>query len=83
MFVERLKYRTFRSLYANMYFWRTYDRQEIDLVEEYGGKLYGYEFKWSESRTVPTPKNWLNSYPDASFTVINAGNYQDFIFDQQ
>lgn len=83
MFVERLKYRAYRSLYANMYFWRTYDRQEIDLVEEHGGNLYGYEFKWSESKPVPTPKNWLNSYPDASFTVINAGNYQDFIFDRQ
>ena len=83
MFVERLKYRAYRSLYANMYFWRTYDRQEIDLVEEHSGKLYGYEFKWSESRPVPTPKNWVNSYPDASFTAINAGNYQDFIFDQQ
>ncbi|MBM4427267.1 MAG: ATP-binding protein [Chloroflexi bacterium] len=83
MFVERLKYRAYRSLYANIYFWRTYDRQEIDLVEEHGGKLHGYEFKWSESRPVPTPKNWVNSYPDASFTAINAGNYQDFIFDQQ
>lgn len=83
MFVERLKYRAYRSLYANIYFWRTYDRQEIDLVEEHGGKLYGYEFKWSESRPVPTPKTWVNSYPDASFTAINAGNYQDFIFDQQ
>lgn len=83
MFVERLKYRTYSSLYANTYFWRTYDRQEIDVVEEHGGKLYGYEFKRSESRTVPTPKHWVNSYPEASFTVINAGNYQDFIFDEQ
>jgi uncharacterized protein len=81
MFVERLKHRTYSSLYANMYFWRTYDRQEIDLVEEHGGQLHGYEFKWSENKTIPAPKNWVNSYPDASFRVINTGNYQDFIFD--
>ena len=81
MFVERLKYRTYSSLYANMYFWRTYDRQEIDLVEEHGGKLYGYEFKWPENKTIPAPKIWMGTYPEASFKVINTGNYQDFIFD--
>ena len=35
---------------ANNYFWRTYDQQEIDWVEERGGKLYGYEFKWSTKK---------------------------------
>lgn len=80
MFVERLKYRTYGSLYANMYFWRTYERQEIDLVEEHGGKLYGYEFKWSENKVITAPKTWRGTYPDAAFKVIHAGNYQDFIF---
>ena len=79
MFVERLKYRAYSSLYANMYFWRTYDRQEIDLVEEHGGKLYGYEFKWSDNKTIPAPKIWMGTYPEASFKVINPGNYQDFV----
>lgn len=44
---ERIKYRTYRSLHANIYFWRTYQQQEIDLIEEHSGKLHGYEFKWS------------------------------------
>ena len=83
MFVDRLKHRAYSSLYANMYFWRTYDRQEIDLVEEHGGKLYGYKFRWSEHKTIPAPKNRVNSYPDSSFRVINTGNSQDFIFDQK
>lgn len=80
MFLERLKYRTYHSIYANMYFWRTYERQEIDLVEEYGGRLHGYEFKWSETRGVPVPKQWTNTYPEATFTLINPGNYPGFIF---
>jgi len=78
-FIERLKVRAYRSLYANMYFWRTYDRQEIDLVEEFGGKLYGYEFKWSQTKTHLAPKNWSEAYPEASFSVIHPGNYQDFV----
>lgn len=79
MFVERLKYRAHLPLYANMYFWRTYDRQEIDLVEEYGGHLHGYEFKWSQTKSAPAPKNWLASYPNADYKNITPVNYQEFI----
>src|SRR3989344_5919643 len=46
LIIERLKFRAYTGLYANAYFWRTWDGQEIDLVEERGGKLFGYEFKW-------------------------------------
>jgi len=81
MFIERLKYRAYRPLHANMYFWRTYGRQEIDLVEEHGGKLHGYEFKWSEDKKVAAPKNWVDSYPDATYSLINPGNYQGFVLD--
>ncbi len=39
VFSERLKRNTYQRHYANYYFWRTYDRKEIDFVEEYGGGL--------------------------------------------
>ncbi len=26
------------------YFWRTYDQQELDWVEDRGGNLYGYDY---------------------------------------
>jgi predicted AAA+ superfamily ATPase len=81
MFIERLKYRTYRPLLANMYFWRTYDRQEIDLVEERGGNLYGYEFKWSSNKTISAPKNWVNTYSNATFEVIHKNNYQELILE--
>jgi len=80
MIMERLKHRTYQSIYANVYFWRTYDQQEVDLVEERDGKLFGYEFKWSQNKAVRPPKNWGSAYPNSEFGVINPGNYQDFIF---
>ena len=49
LMVERMKYNMFNQMSVNSYFWRTYDRKEIDLVEETGGKLYGYEFKWNNN----------------------------------
>lgn len=82
MFTERMKYRAYLPLYANAYFWRTYDQQEIDLVEERGGKLYGYEFKWSAAKQVSAPRAWRQAYPDSEFYVVHPENYQDFIIGQ-
>ena len=77
--IERIKYRTYYGLYGNSYFWRTYQQQEIDLIEEYEGSLHGYEFKWSPRENILPPRTWGNAYPGASFTVIHPGNYQEFI----
>jgi predicted AAA+ superfamily ATPase len=79
MLVERLKYRTYMPLYANMYFWRTYSQQEIDLVEEHGGKFHGYEFKWSQKKPSSPPSNWVSAYPDAEYKVITPTNYSGFV----
>lgn len=79
LFIERLKKRKYTHLWANSYFWRTYDRKEIDLVEEREGRLYGYEFKWGRNKKVKPPKDWLAVYPEASFEVVDRDNYLEFI----
>ena len=78
-FIERLKHREYRSIYANQYFWRTYDQQEIDIVEERDGRLYGYECKWSPKKKIKIPKSWQSAYPESEFQVIAPENYQDFV----
>jgi len=77
--VERLKRLAYASEVANLYFWRTYDQQEIDWVVEHEGALDGYEFKWSERDTGAAPKDWLATYAEASYTVITPANYQEFL----
>lgn len=79
LFTERLKYRTYRAIYSNYYFWRTYEGQEIDLVEEREGKIFGFEFKWSNVKVRKPPKNWKITYPGSEFQIIDRDNYQDFI----
>ena len=79
LFIERLKYRTYKNIFANTYFWRTYSQQEVDLVEDREGKIHAYEYKWSEKRRTHAPAEWKTTYPDASFTVINSNNYLEFI----
>jgi len=40
---ERIKKQEYLNIQANNYFWRTYDKKEIDFIEERGGRLYAYE----------------------------------------
>ena len=78
MISERLKYQEYKNISSNNYFWRTYEQQEIDWVEERGGSLYGYEFKWKEEK-VKIPPQWVKAYPNASFEVINNSNFENWL----
>jgi len=78
IFVERLKKREYKEIFANVYFWRTWDKQEIDLIEEREGKLFAYEIKWSK-RKVKVPSQWEAAYKDSEFKVITKDNYLNFI----
>lgn len=76
--IERLKRQEYLREPANNYFWRTYSKKEIDLVEERNGKLHGYEIKWGTAKPRP-PKEWLTAYPEADWEVKNRDNYLEFI----
>ncbi|PIQ16078.1 MAG: ATPase [Flavobacteriales bacterium CG18_big_fil_WC_8_21_14_2_50_32_9] len=76
---ERLKYQSYNGMLVNNYFWRTYSQQEIDWVENRGGKIYGYEFKWNSNKVKGAPAAWKNMYPNAEFMTIHPNNYLDFI----
>ena len=59
---------------APLYFWRTYQQQEIDLITENAGKLSAIEIKWKSKRESP-PKTWRESYPDSVWKSITKDNY--------
>lgn len=75
---ERIKRNAYKQQTVNYYFWRTYDQKEIDLVEERGGRLHGYEFKWSAAR-AKKPSEFLSVYQGSDYQVINRDNYLDFV----
>ncbi len=58
----------------NFYFWRTYDQQEVDLIEEKMGKIGAFEIKWKNARLKP-PKAWRESYPKSHWTNITKDNF--------
>lgn len=79
LIVERLKKQEYQRTICNTYFWRTYDQQEIDWLEEKADTLNAYEFKWSATKKVKIPGAFAKAYAGASFNVINKENYLDFI----
>jgi predicted AAA+ superfamily ATPase len=78
MILERLKTQGRLRMAVNNYFWRTYDQQEIDWIEEREGNLFAYEMKWSKVRQKP-PKAWADAYPNSGFQSITRDNYRDWL----
>lgn len=76
--MEKIKAADIFEKPANFYFWRTYDKKEIDLIEERAGELYGYEVKWNKAKTKK-PLEWLNVYKNSQYEIVNIDNYQNFI----
>jgi uncharacterized protein len=76
--MERLKKQSYDEILSHNYFWRTYDQKEVDWVEEREGKLFGYEIKWKGNK-IKVPKEWLDTYKNAEYKVINQDNHLDFI----
>lgn len=79
---ERLKYNETLKFKKNIYFWRNHNNQEIDFIEEYGGKLYGYEIKWNNKK-ARIPRAFETAYPGSEIKVITRNNYLDFLCPEQ
>ena len=75
---ERVKFHSYQHVHANYFFWRTYNQQEIDWIEERGGQIFAYEMKYNKKK-YKVPTAWKKHYPDSEFHVINPDDYLDFI----
>ena len=79
VFIERLKKCSYTNFYGNHYFWRTYQGQEVDFIEEIENKLSAFEAKWSSKKKITIPKTLKEKYPNTSFHVITPENYLEYI----
>ena len=78
--MERMKNRSYsKEFYGASYFLRTYNQEEIDLIEDKDGILHGFEFKWSEKKRQRAPYIWKSTYANSTYKVINRKNYLSFI----
>lgn len=77
---ERMKTNHYHDRLVNSYFWRTYDQKEIDLIEEAGGKLSGYEFKWKQAKLNPsTVREFIAIYPNSTVESVTGDDFDSFL----
>lgn len=79
LMVERRKANEYAGRQANVYFWRTYDQKELDYVEERGGMLRGYEFKWQGGVRAAVRREFEAAYPGAEIETITPENFANFL----
>lgn len=75
--IERIKSLKSKNLFRNIYFWRTYTQKEVDYIEEYNGKIQGYEFKYSKNKTSSS-KLFEEQYK-GKVEIINKENIFSFV----
>lgn len=76
---ERMKNNEYHHRWVNSYFWRTKQQQEVDYLEEGGGKLTAYEIKWNPRAKASLTITFTEAYPNTDFHVITPENITDFL----
>jgi len=76
---ERQKLLEYQRLWRKSYFWRTYQQQEIDYIEESDGAFSAWEMKWNPKRKSKFPESFLNAYNPISTTVVHPDNFESFL----
>lgn len=64
------------------FFWRTFDGQEIDLIEENDGRISAFEFKYTEKK-LKVPRAFADAYPEASFLQVHRENYLPWLLSKK
>lgn len=76
--LERMKRRKYHKNYAYQYFWRDYNKNEIDLIEEEEWQLNVYECKFSKDARLP--KSFTDTYKNIKdFATINKNTIAKFL----
>ncbi|MCL1973908.1 MAG: ATP-binding protein [Bacteroidetes bacterium] len=79
MVCERIKRNAYTGRYAQLYFWRTHEQQEIDLIEEEDGLLSAFEFKYNPKSNAKLPKSFAENYPNSNYRLVTPEDFRDFI----
>ncbi len=76
---ERLKWMRVKHSHAEVYFWRTHTRQQMDLLEISNGTMRAWKTDWEKRKKVKFPQSFTEAYPEARTSVINRSTYWSFL----
>lgn len=80
MISERVKVLNYRNWHGRFYFWRTYQQQEIDWIEEMDGQFSAVELKWNEKhKNKKIPQKFIENYPIKTTMTVSPANCDEFL----
>lgn len=72
---EKRKINLNHRVFLNSYFWRNYQKKEIDYLEEINGKFELFECKYKPRKNIQTPKDFAKNYSNYRFHVVHLDNF--------
>jgi uncharacterized protein len=78
---ERIKMNSNHKKRLKSYFWRNYQKREIDYIEELNNKYDLFECKYSYKKSINVPKDFRNNYSNFTFNIINKENYWKYLLE--
>ena len=76
---ERLKTDSLKGNNTKSYFWRNYNKSEVDYVELNKNIISAFEIKWNSKKKYSISKAFTNIYPDANCSIITPKHMISFI----
>jgi predicted AAA+ superfamily ATPase len=76
---ERRKVNAYVYPYRKMWFWRTKQQQEIDLIETENETIFGSEIKWQKPPREKYPLTFCKTYPEAKLSTVHRENVFNFL----
>jgi len=79
---ERLKMLSWSDIDVKAFFWRNYNKSEVDYIEQKRDLVKAYEIKWNKNKQYRVSKAFTNLYPDAETQIIVPDRVSDFVFNE-
>ena len=80
MISERVKLLNYKKWHGRTYFWRTYQQQEINWIEEIDSKFSAFGFKWKDKKgSQKFPKTFLDNYEIDETLIVTPRNCDVFL----
>jgi len=79
---ERFKMLSWSDIDAKGFFWRNYNKSEVDYIEQKRDLIKAFEIKWNTNKQYRVSKAFTNLYPNADTQVVTPSNLIDFVFNE-
>jgi predicted AAA+ superfamily ATPase len=79
---ERLKMLSWSDDDAKGFFWRNYNKSEVDYIERKRDLIKAFEIKWNTNKQYRVSRAFTNLYPNAETQIVTPSNLVSFVFNE-